>query len=272
MLDESHPFFFDHPLDHISGLQLGAAMSEATRLAHFERCGYPPENALLVSQFKLEFVELCRKQPDALVQVATTSEQGRYEATVSLNGRIKARASIVYSPCAPRQEGSSASLPAAQPANCQLLNKRNPANVLLSEAGGSTQRAGCWLLPQNEASFFTDFPQGMIDVVVLSEAVRQGLRLFFGADEPAGQGGAIDQVDLLKSLEVSLDRALYWDEGVYLEITVRDKLQSGNATSLQLEGRFIVDGLAVGRFAVSALTVSADWQEQRNTPSRSGPL
>jgi acyl transferase domain-containing protein/NADP-dependent 3-hydroxy acid dehydrogenase YdfG len=272
VVDQSHPFLFDHPLDHISGLHLGAAMSEAVKVAHMHRYGLAPETAVCVSTLALDFVEVCRKQPEALVQVVATSAHDEYTASVSQEGRVMVRASFTVHGGAPRPSGASAPPPGLRPASPHTLNKRNEANVLLSEVQGGADRPGCWLLAPGVASFVTDFPGRMIDSVVLAEAARQGLRLFSatGPGQPEPAARRVAQVDLLKTLEVSLQRPLYWDEGVYLELLACDRFEVGSAARLRIDGAFLVAGAQVGRFSASALSLSPALHQQWDPSGRAG--
>ena len=77
-------------------------------------------------------------------------------------------------------------------------------------------------------------------------------------------------MDLLKTLEVSLQRPLYWDEGVYLELLACDRFEIGSAARLRIDGVFLVAGAQVGRFSASALSLSPALHQQWDHSGRAG--
>ncbi|WP_373890127.1 beta-ketoacyl synthase N-terminal-like domain-containing protein [Massilia sp. DJPM01] len=269
VVDETHPFFFDHPLDHVSGMHLGAAMSEAVKAAHAHRYHLHADTVLFVSTIELNFLEVCSKEPDAIVHVTAAASPGFYDASVSQEGRLMVRAHFAVHGMTPHPSGGSKLPPGVRPASQTVLNKLDGANVLLSEALGTVEKPGCYLLPQTGASFFTDFPQQMIDIVVLAEAARQSLRMFSAhypeaehASDAATLPETMHSVDLLKTLKLQMERPLFWDEAVYLELSLYEKLEIGSATLLQIEGIFMVEGREAGRFSTNAMSLSAALHEE----------
>jgi 3-oxoacyl-(acyl-carrier-protein) synthase len=284
IVNEKHPFFFDHPLDHVSGLHLGAAMSEAVKVAHLYRRGLPADTAFFIAEVELDFLDICAKYDDILIRVTldesvdADAAHSLYRAVVMQSARAMVRgAYVVQHLGAPEQSSRiAASLPdSVMPADCKDVNKLNVANVLLSRLHGvpasgekSTAIPGCWLVPQSDSSFFTDFPGGVIDTLVLAEAARQCLRIF-ASTQPGNNPGEntahrADNVDLLKTLKLQLTRPVFWSEAVYLELSLYDTLEIGSATRLQIDGRFLVAGQEVGRFLSTGLSLGAALHREWN--------
>ncbi|WP_186100403.1 AfsA-related hotdog domain-containing protein, partial [Burkholderia gladioli] len=265
VVDESHAFFFDHPLDHVSGLHLGAAMSEAVQAAHLHRHGLPADTALFVSQVRLHFVDLCRKEPGATIHVsAAAGASDTYQAQVVQNDREMAHAEFVVSAVPPRPPRAVGEMPGrAEPAPARSLNKHDAANVLLSEVRGEAGQPSCALVMQPDNAYFGDFPASWIDIVVLAEAARQSMRLFTAERRLAASLPARGEAtrDVLKALHVALDRPLYWDDAVELVFERNEVTEVGDASHLRIDGVFVVDGQPCGRFSTSALSLSAALQE-----------
>uniref|UniRef100_UPI001FC851B0 beta-ketoacyl synthase N-terminal-like domain-containing protein n=2 Tax=Burkholderia gladioli TaxID=28095 RepID=UPI001FC851B0 len=265
VVDESHAFFFDHPLDHVSGLHLGAAMSEAVQAAHLHRHGLPADTALFVSQVRLHFVDLCRKEPGATIHVsAAAGASDTYQAQVVQNDREMAHAEFVVSAVPPRPPRAVGEMPGrAEPAPARSLNKHDEANVLLSEVRGEAGQPSCALVMQPDNAYFGDFPASWIDIVVLAEAARQSMRLFTAERRLAASLPARGEAtrDVLKALHVALDRPLYWDDAVELVFERNEVTEVGDASHLRIDGVFVVDGQPCGRFSTSALSLSAALQE-----------
>jgi len=267
-------------------MHLGVAMQQLAEIHHAWSQG-SEQDSFYTAQISLSFLDLCHLSPQATMRVKQqfTQMAQAYDVVAQQQGRKVALGRFVMH--------SFSSLPSLDknspnPANPALLqqslqtrpvaasrvNKHNPANVLLGdpvdaqEENGSS-KFGAWLVDRTTHSFFNEAPARPINIFVFAEAARQLLRLF-GPDgqpeqtgnQPLGSSQGVTRVELLNKIEVSLIRPLYWTDRVYLDLQARNILQVGDATRLQYEGQFVVNGVSAGQFVCEAMSLSAELQRQ----------
>jgi polyketide synthase PksN len=293
VVDTTHAFFFDHPLDHVSGMHLGAAMQQLAELNRaWSQASLPEQGSFYTAQLALNFRDLCQLSPQPVMHVKHQFHQAdqTYEVIAEQQGRTVAEGIFVMRSLNAQQvAGNTLSNTAAdlkqspphhQPVAASRVNKHNPVNVLLGDPVGTqdltqTSGFGAWLVDRTRHSFFNETPGRPINIFVFAEAARQLLRLF-GPDQQAHpvqnqhlaapQDGA--RVELLNKIEVSLLRPLYWTEPIYLDLQIRNILQVGDATRLRYEGQLMVDGVSAGQFACEAMSLSAELQRQWASQTR----
>ncbi|MFE3143469.1 AfsA-related hotdog domain-containing protein [Streptomyces scopuliridis] len=142
--DDSHTFFFDHPLDHIPGmLVVDTALRQAEDMA--ARTGRGAAEPLRVRALDLAFNGLCERGSDAFVQLTEGVSGGRaLTVDVRQDGTSVCSGSLRLEPAPrrelfteePQEEPRGESRPARAPA--ELVHKRSEDNVLI----GPLTRAG----------------------------------------------------------------------------------------------------------------------------------
>ncbi|MCC1493267.1 SDR family NAD(P)-dependent oxidoreductase [Cognatishimia sp. F0-27] len=276
VVDETHPFFFDHPLDHVSGMHLSEAMCQLTKALHLFRHREAAPEAIHLTSLRFKFPNLCSLSAQARVETGQVpgDPENEYRARVVQDGRVVAEARLVcmLGPfVAPPVSGD---WPAGRRTNRRWVNKTNPANVLL--AGLRAQEGGLLarLSLSAKAPFYANGPGNGVDGLVLAEAVRQltraAPRLLPLAPETGPQAPAIG---LLKQIDLSLDRAVSDAEPVLLRTEPCLPVSLGGATMLNLRGVLerADTGALLGAFASRVISVTetlkAHWDDQRQ-PNR----
>jgi polyketide synthase PksN len=267
VVDETHPFFFDHPLDHVSGLHLAEALSQVAKVACLYRHHLPADQPLALTGLRLGFPGLCAKDVPTEVEARLVeADPDVFEAVARQAGAVVATARLRLAvqdtdpPAAP-PEG-----PAAAPVDRHAVNKRHGCNVLIGDLTADGDGARCRLVLDPRATFPADFPGPAVDGIVLAEAVRQCLRAVPTVQGvPDGTRGAEpppdDTLGLLKDITLDLDRPVGRGEDIHLIIDRCAPLSVGGASLLELRGRVAVAGPSgpdaeAGRFSASAMTVS----------------
>lgn len=190
IVDETHPFFFDHPLDLISGLQLAEAMGQLAKTGQLLRLGLDPKEPVFVYEAQLAFHDYCDKANKAVVHAiaepasGAEADLGCYKTEIIQEGRLVASGIYGIKHMLPperdaassRTHDTSLSLPVSK----ELVNKRLQINVMISgaESGKERESLECRLCIDPENPYFSDFPGVWHDTVVLLEACRQSLRVF----------------------------------------------------------------------------------------------
>jgi acyl transferase domain-containing protein len=266
IVDETHPFFFDHPLDHVSGVQLIEAVNQICHVAN------RPEGrryqALTAATFA--FNSFCEKQTHATVQVLLEGMQAdtrNYSCLVTQGGRKLLTGRCSFSSI----EGFETLEPKIAAPNYPLcrktvVNKTNEQNVFISELTTQAGNMGCWVRPASDNRTFNCAQKdGLIDAVYLIEACRQAAKLFGGRaseNDPLRNGNAASGPDetfgVLKSIEIRIWRPVGIREAVFLtpgELTIT----SAGANSL-VDSRcnLFVDDIQIGSFDMKALILSAN--------------
>ena len=72
VIDESHPLFFDHPLDHVSGLHLAEAICQLTRATELCQTHGDPRASVFLRQLRFDYPAICAKQPAEISLIIAT--------------------------------------------------------------------------------------------------------------------------------------------------------------------------------------------------------
>lgn len=173
-VDRAHPFFFDHPLDHLPGLLLlEAAVQLVQRSApsgHF------------VSAIEGRFLRYALF--DAPVQLQARPLGQRIQCvTLSQRGQARAEVTVTLAPFAlPAAQGSLPRPLGLTPAPQEALNKSRPENVLIATPQLCGDQVTAWLLPPPETCLMTDSAQALHPLCLL-EAFMQVQR-FLNSQRP----------------------------------------------------------------------------------------
>ena len=86
------PLFFDHPLDHVSGLHLSEAISQLVRADVLCRDGADPRDPVFLRRMKFEFPNFCQKAATQITaQRLSTTTGYDYHGEAVQNGKTVAR-------------------------------------------------------------------------------------------------------------------------------------------------------------------------------------
>ncbi|MGW5325977.1 AfsA-related hotdog domain-containing protein [Streptomyces sp. NPDC004014] len=127
-VDQSDPFFYDHPLDHVPGMLLACAMADAVA----DRVDIPAGS-------RVKWVVNFRVMPElspGLVLYAAPPENGRHTLRVTQGPAVVSDSwfTLTGDPEAGRPGGAAAAhAPAGEPARASLVHRTRPENVMLGE-------------------------------------------------------------------------------------------------------------------------------------------
>jgi hypothetical protein len=120
-VDQEHPFFFDHPLDHVPGMLLVASLLDLV-LADV------PAGARLA--LSLQFPALC--ELDQRTELAATPGDGGWSLTATQGGRSVCEGTVEVRPdTAPAPVRRPRRAP--RPVDAGLVHRARPENVILGE-------------------------------------------------------------------------------------------------------------------------------------------
>jgi hypothetical protein len=252
-VDDSHPFYFDHPLDHLPGILLVEALQQLCEAALLE---------LVPHALELRFLRFCEKHEPTHLTL-TPESTGCYAVRFEQAGRAVAsgRVRCTTLPSAIEAPKTSAAAPER---DLGLLHKQRAENVLVTPlvpttAGGA--RCQALIPPQGHA--LADGARGAWSLTYLLEVARQALMLAAHGVLGIPQGKPMNLLAVAVQAESALPRAL----APMLELSPMRPVSSNE--------QLIADvPIAVRTGMASALTVRLKaqvvdrhtYQEQRWTP------
>ncbi|MFW2543708.1 AfsA-related hotdog domain-containing protein [Primorskyibacter sp. 2E107] len=163
IVDQAHPFFFDHPLDHVPGLLLLEGAVQAA-----QNCATAP---CYVSAIRAEFVQYVMFDAPVTVETYSAERNGRQCCKVEIHqdGRVRARIDVDLT----RQLRPLPRRATFQPGHglvpCDgaLLNKRREENVLITTPVVSQASIEARLLPISPRCLFADTTQAVHPLYLL---------------------------------------------------------------------------------------------------------
>jgi hypothetical protein len=208
IVDQTHPFFFDHPLDHVPGLLLLEGAVQAA-----QNCASLP---CFVGAVRAEFVKYAYFEHPIHVRMKSHEADGAQTCQVDIlqNERLRARVAVDLrpeigldrageanlGPKAQRSAGSSVGRDAA--CDGALLNKRRVENVLITTPKVSDDCVTAQLLPMADNCLFGD-GFDVVHPLYLLEAFMQVQRFL-----NATQDGDKRIRDILTGVRIDLSRPL----------------------------------------------------------------
>lgn len=259
VIDETHPLFFDHQLDHVSGLQLAEAICQLTRATELCHNHHDPQAAVFIRQLRFDFPAICAKQP---AEVSVRPDPARplgYRGEVRQAGVVVAQGQLVF--------GSMDGLPDASPPDNAMprrlrkgrVNKTHADNVLLAGLAREEGRLRALLSVAPKAGFYNDFVGPSLDGIVLLEAVRQVMRAISTEEATTGDKS---RLGLLRQLEVTLNRPIRRDEAVEFSAGTEGSMVVGGAALLSVQGDILAPGTGqrIGRFSTLATQITEELQ------------
>lgn len=275
-VDESHPYFFDHPLDHVSGMHLAQAMSDVTKASYLNHHRLPQNSALLIKEVDMKFPNTCNKDDECKVVsrlLKSDDHHDYYDATITQNGIVVAKASLLMMAIEPNSiQNNQGNNQKNNPKNNQepyhydalvkpvLVNKHKQENALLTSLYQHNEKMRCHMLIHPDAVYYHDFTGQHVDSIVMTEAVRQSLRLAVPAFYPdfieSFEQQSQPYHSFLKDISLQLKKPVYLDKAIMIELIQCDLSETGSAKYFELSGDILYDDIKHGSFSVSALMMS----------------
>lgn len=273
VVDERHPFFFDHPLDHVSGVHLIEAMLQIVHTAYCQAHNLAVHPPLFISHINVDFSRLCEKGKAIDVE----SEQLDYReagSTASLfKGTIRENDTIL---CAgdfrvqPVEAGSEfgrtcfASLqretrPRSSACDAFIVNKRTASNVFICdpvEHNDSQNGLLFDIMPVGDHSLFGDSSGSHVPSLYLLEAFRQTQRYL----DHTKKENAAPQASraFLASLGLRLERPIGRHELTQIKMGPISHIRVGKSMLAESTGYLLVDGVERGVCTAKSILVTDD--------------
>jgi len=227
-IDSFHRFFFDHPLDHVSGIQLVEFMSQVTRSMQRVQ---NKSNGQFFSTIQVSYDSFCLKETTTTNNIAekvTSDQLNSYTGVIKQGGQKITNAVFEFSktPLTTRKQKlkPNKKYKAVKPCPRSWVNKNSSENVLISKVVMFEEHVGVWLLPSKDLDVLGDKNSKTIDLVYLMETCRQSSRVFhrFLMTEQLNQKQSVlppikGMMAILKSMKISLSRPIGKTESVFLE-------------------------------------------------------
>ncbi|MFZ5962397.1 AfsA-related hotdog domain-containing protein [Thalassococcus sp. BH17M4-6] len=167
-VDQTHPFFFDHPLDHVPGLLLLEGAVQAAQNSAQAPC--------FVSRITAEFIQYTLFDSPILVSSRSQDRDGRELCIVditqddTLRARIEVELTRMVKPMPHRRPPGP--LRALPPCAGAPLNKHRAENVLITTPVITDTQIEARLLPLSQDCLFADTTQAVHPLYLL-EAFMQ---------------------------------------------------------------------------------------------------
>lgn len=182
-VDERHIFFFDHPLDHVSGIHLIEAMLQTVgadyRRSHHEKS----DHEILFPEINVEFIRMCHKSDRVRIEAAALPFKDLdeatelYSVTIQSERHVHCRGSIKVGQFDARATPLAANaLVFGRPCSSEAVNKRNPDNVLISDVAPDISPFAFHVRPLVNHPYFSDPEGSFTPTIYLLEAFRQTQR------------------------------------------------------------------------------------------------
>ncbi len=260
-IDEQHPFFFDHPLDHVSGIHQLEAMLQTVSTAHYALGYQQAHEPLFFRDVHVDFKQPCPKTGPARVDagrldfIEGCSDTGLYTANIKSEQHIYCNAFFkIQSLDAHDSEWVKPAVAVPSAARdfiaCEKskVHKYKAANVLISEADspddaipGMTFR----IRPVGDHPYFSDYKGEYVPSIYFLEAFRQTQR-YLQHRQAADSINDEDRVSFLLSLTLSLERLVGLNEEVSIRIDRVEPKSVGSNLLVSASGRLLQSNVAMG--------------------------
>lgn len=278
IISKNHSFFNDHPLDHITGVQLVESMMQLIKVSEIN---ISDTSNYYITSMNVKFNAFCENESADVFCTEIKSEKNNksklFKTRVQQNKDIICKASIeIKNISSQRDTVNSNSIMSSKLRRCSrsMVNKQHKDNVFISSPCSSWDKQGCWFFPNRSSTIFSDSAEGFIDVTQLIEACRQHersltKRSFFhtiaeekhtagGVDEPQGLITAEKGIGILKSLELSLSRALLIGEEIFITNGDMNVIDVGGNRVINWQSDLLINGVVIGQYKMEALILSSD--------------
>ncbi len=217
-VDQRHPVFFDHPLDHVPGILMLTGMLDRVRAARGPRAAARisasftfPRFAELDAPLAVDIEALPAVEYDAWSAVTTQRAGTVASALVTFEGTDLGAAHGSADPAA-----AAAYAERARPAPAELVHRANPDNILLGAPRRTDIEVRTTLLNPPSGHFFTRRDPVLRTAEEITEGARQ-LAIMLWQFE---YGRETEVQLLLDAVRIDLPLALRRDEPVELRWTL----------------------------------------------------
>ena len=230
VVDPSHPFFFDHPYDHVPGVLFVEAVQQLSEWVAAAIDGDPMRRLTWFDRLDMQFErwadldEPLRIAADRLVQRGSAwhldGSIGGERRCARFKGSFGSREPEAWDEPLPER---------SPPAEARLVHKRRPENILISRPVATGDAYEAQALEPTAGHPLCDGPGELVPVTQVAEWTRQ----FLTARAHLEQKGSFDEHFILLSLRVRMKGALRKHERAQLWSPA---LREIDASSLRMGG------------------------------------
>ena len=277
MVNEKHLFFFDHPLDHISGVQLIEAMLQIVQVEYLFKNGFDMKTPLFFSNVQVEFAKICRKETISKIIIEQVGYQGKDKGLSLFNGHVRDDTTILckgefrvsmlddgetHNPSALQQNEYLADN-RIRPCPKEFVHKNNPINVFISEPTYETESANktnpyenmvFTIIPVGSHPFFSDYIGPHVPFLYLLEAFRQTQR-YIDHVRKNDNSFFLSCRSYLVLLGIELKRPIFRSETVHLIMKKISPQQIGRNMLVSTNSHIVANGDVVGSCNVKSIIV-----------------
>ncbi len=267
VVDQAHPYFFDHPLDHVPGTQLLEAMFQMAEVIAERHHEPAADKRLYPAEIRADFISFCG--PDAAVRVdAEAADPGSLTYRCLVNDGVKdlCKCDIRFvETVVPVKNNAPADydtkIKRLKPCRKDLVNRACEENVLISEPVGPGNDQGSRIrfsvLPLRNHSLFSDYIDNMVPALYLLNAFMQAHR-FMGKTENLYQHDGLILQDILRSANICLKRPVTYHDIPDIEFKDTKVENMGKFLMRSCDAYVLVDGNEIGNCNIQTLMFNED--------------
>lgn len=265
VVNEKHPFFFDHQLDHVSGMHLIESVSQLVKsyLMHINKV-----DDSFISEMSFSFDKFCKKETLSRIRVVnanTYNVQSEFSVEILQESQVIGKGVVKMSPIVDvlQDEKRTFSLERNVACDKYIVNKHNEGNVLVSNLvfGYDIEDKGVYLYKPSLLAngFFIDSQGPNLDIVVLLEACRQSARVFTYHemnDHVKFVNAPKNLILAWKNVKINISQPINKEEDVFLRKTKIDFLEIGENYLVEVKGVISVNGIDLGCYSMESIAIS----------------
>ena len=268
---EEHPYFFDHPLDHIPGILLLEGILQLFFIAAPDWLDLVKDQEMYIKNVEISFYHWCEKGRPIMVELTRKNGESSPEDRFAAQGRIMQNGNTV---CTVDLKGAVAptgsvalsfAFPLESHVPCpelKLLHKHHKENVIVSSltsdgAGGYA----CNLIKPDVNHIFSNRKSSFYSMLYLLEAIRQFVMLL------AHTIGNItlEAPIILLSFQFSLHGPVYRHKNLHLKVASHSEMNLGKKIVGSMAITLHEPGGILGEGSLKSMVISKEeYQRQRN--------
>lgn len=256
-VDESHPYFFDHPLDHLPGILMLEGMLQLAEWSTVPQAG----QEIYVNAVKLSFRRFCEKDAAAVIRMAPGAP-GRFEGTGAQNDAVACRFNLSVAQAPADAAPVAAPQPTRGRPEMALLHKHRAENVLVTplfDLPGGVKACETHVPPVGH--ILGDGSTGYYGMLYLLETSRQFLMLVAHTVWEAPLGMPMN----LLSIQLELERPAPRGQPITISYHPNPLADHQDSAIVLVETRLQSGGADIGKAAIVAQALTPDaYKKQRD--------
>lgn len=266
VVDETHSYFFDHPLDHVPGLLLIEGLVQLLQVTAPDMGIETSDRGVFVREIDVLFTKWCEKDCPVLLRLEKrggSPEQGcSFVGKVEQGGEIVSKVVLRADGFRDERLGGDAPVPptVARSSKHAFLHKQRPENVVVSELEREGDRFFVEALPPPPNHILADGDPDFYSCVYLLEASRQcGLMITHALGEVP-----LDLSMILLYVRMILDRPALRKERLTVGFVPEARSPFSPNTIGSMDLRLSAKDGELGRISIHALIADAEeYRRQR---------